>query len=97
VNFALHAGWLVIRTGEGQILASAHGGEPASFVISEIDRLEHKGWSVVVMGTLVERSSLGEMADLPLRPWARAEKHHLVGLSIDQISGRRLAEGRGGL
>jgi nitroimidazol reductase NimA-like FMN-containing flavoprotein (pyridoxamine 5'-phosphate oxidase superfamily) len=91
VNFAVHEGWVLIRTGEGQILEAAHGSEPASFAISEVDRLEHGGWSVIVTGKLAERSSLGDVADVPLRPWARAEKHHFVGLSIDQISGRRIA------
>jgi nitroimidazol reductase NimA-like FMN-containing flavoprotein (pyridoxamine 5'-phosphate oxidase superfamily) len=93
VNFALHRGGLLIRTGEGSILEAAQSAEPASFVICEIDRLEHTGWSVVVTGRLLERSSLGEIADVPLRPWARAEKHHFVGLSIDELSGRRIAEG----
>jgi uncharacterized protein len=95
VNFALYEGWILIRTGEGQILEAAVGVEPASFTISEIDRLEHTGWSVVVTGKLAERSSLDGVADAPLRPWARAEKHHFVGLSIEEISGRRIAEGPG--
>jgi nitroimidazol reductase NimA-like FMN-containing flavoprotein (pyridoxamine 5'-phosphate oxidase superfamily) len=91
VNFAVHENWVLIRTGEGQILEAAQGAEPASFVISETDRLEHAGWSVVVTGKLAERSSLGEIEKIPLRPWARTEKHHFVGLSIEEVSGRRLA------
>jgi nitroimidazol reductase NimA-like FMN-containing flavoprotein (pyridoxamine 5'-phosphate oxidase superfamily) len=93
VNFAVQGDCVLIRTGEGQILEAAQVSEPASFVISEVDRLEHTGWSVVVVGKLTERSNIGQLADLPLRPWARAEKHHFVGLSIDEISGRRIAEG----
>ena len=96
VNFAVYEGWIVIRTGEGQILEAAHGAEPASFAVSGVDRFEHTGWSVVVTGKLAERSSLGAISEVPLRPWARAEKHHLVGLSIEQISGRRIAETAGG-
>ena len=92
VNFVLHEGSLWIRTGEGQILAAAQSGEPASFVLTEIDRFEHTGWSVVATGKLAERSASGA-DDLPLRPWARAEKHHFVGLAIDRISGRRIAVG----
>lgn len=95
VNFALHEGWILIRTGAGQILEAAVGCEPASFTISEIDRLEHTGWSIVVSGKLVERSNLGRVDNAPLRPWARAEKNHFVGLSIDEISGRRIAQGPG--
>lgn len=91
VNFASHQGRVVIRTGEGQILEAAQGGEPASFVLSNADRFEHTGWSVVVTGELIEQSSLGPISDLPLRPWARAEKHHFVALSIDELSGRRIS------
>ena len=90
VNFVLHHGAVILRTGEGRILEAARSAEPASFVICEVDRFEHTGWSVVVVGKVVERSALGDLTDLPLRPWARAEKHHLVGLSIDEISGRRI-------
>lgn len=96
VNFAFHEGSVLIRTGEGQILEAAQTSEPASFVISDVDRMEHAGWSVVVTGHLGERSSTGEIADVRLRPWARSEKHHFVGLSVDEISGRRIAEGAGG-
>ena len=95
VNFALDRDHVVIRTGEGRILEAAQGGEPASFVICETDRLEHVGWSVVVTGVLTEHSSAGDASELPLRPWARAEKHHFVGLRIEEISGRRIAEAVG--
>lgn len=96
INFALHEGLVLMRTGEGQILEAASGAEPASFAISAIDRVEHTGWSVIVTGKLLERSAISGAENVPLRPWARAEKHHFVGLSIDQISGRRISEGLGG-
>jgi nitroimidazol reductase NimA-like FMN-containing flavoprotein (pyridoxamine 5'-phosphate oxidase superfamily) len=97
VNFAFDQGQVLIRrTGEGQILEAAHSSEPASFVIMDVDRLEHTGWSVVVTGALMELANTTAIADVPLRPWARAEKHHFVGLAIGQISGRRIAEGFGG-
>lgn len=95
VNFAVHDGGLLMRTGEGRILEAAERGEPASFVVSEADRFEHTGWSVVVSGTLSAPSGSETneiLARVALRPWARADKHHFVWLSIDAISGRRLAE-----
>ena len=52
VNFALHGRWLLVRTGEGRIFEAAQRAEPASFVVSEVDRFEHTGFSVVVSGTL---------------------------------------------
>lgn len=93
VNFTVHERWLLMRTGEGRILEAASRGEPASFVVSDVDRLEHTGWSVVVTGKLVAREAGSELARVPLRPWARADKHHFVALSIAEISGRRLVEG----
>ena len=96
VNFAVHGDYVLIRTGEGQILEAAQCAEPSSFVISEIDRFEHTGWSVVVTGTLSEHAEVGPAQDIPLRPWARDPKHHFVGLSIDELSGRRInASGSG--
>ena len=93
VNFALHEGKVVIRTGEGQILQAAQGEEPASFVVSKIDRFEHTGSSVIVSGVLLEQSSLGSISNLRVRPWANAEKHRFVALSIEDLSGRRIAKG----
>ena len=91
VNFAAYLGQVVIRTGEGQILTAAKGSEPASFVVSGFDRFEHRGWSVVVSGKLTEQSSLGDLTDLPLRPWVRSGKNRFVALSITTLSGRRIA------
>ena len=92
VNFAMDEDAIVIRTGEGRIFEAAKRSESASFVISEIDRVEHAGRSVIVSGKLVERPVFGSLADIPLRPWAGSEKNHLIGLSIDRISGRRIAD-----
>ena len=93
VNFMLHEHWLLMRTGEGRILEAASRAEPASFVVSDVDRLEHTGFSVVVSGKLAALDAKPELAAVPLRPWARADKHHYVALSIDEVSGRRLAAG----
>jgi nitroimidazol reductase NimA-like FMN-containing flavoprotein (pyridoxamine 5'-phosphate oxidase superfamily) len=91
VNFAVDGRRLLIRTGEGQIRAAAASGAPGSLVITELDRLEHTGWSVVVTGTLSLLSGAPNPGDVRLRPWARAEKRNLVALSMDAISGRRIA------
>ena len=90
-------GWIIIRTGEGQIFEAAQGSEPASFVVSEVDRFEHSGWSVVVTGKLMELSSRGFVESVPLRPWVHADKNQFVGLLIEEISGRRIATGLGAL
>jgi nitroimidazol reductase NimA-like FMN-containing flavoprotein (pyridoxamine 5'-phosphate oxidase superfamily) len=94
VNFAVHELSVWLRTGEGQILAAARARRPASFVVSSIDRLEHLGHSVVVTGKLAEHKDDDE-PELRLRPWVRSDKHHLVALSIDEMSGRRIARPSG--
>ena len=90
VNFACDGGQVVIRTGEGQILSAAQGGEPASFVISTVDAFEHTGRSVVVTGRLHERLPDDDVEGLPLRPWVRSPKHHFVALTMDTVSGREI-------
>jgi nitroimidazol reductase NimA-like FMN-containing flavoprotein (pyridoxamine 5'-phosphate oxidase superfamily) len=91
VNFALHRHNIVMRTGRGRIFEGACQEEAASFVISESDRLEHSGWSVVVTGRL----SICDPSDAAIRsrvrPWARADKREWVLLSTDCVTGRRLS------
>lgn len=72
------------------ILDAAARGESLSFVISEADRFEHTGWSVVVSGKLAVCNASEALAGAALRPWARADEHHFVALSLGVISGRRL-------
>ena len=100
VNFLLREGQLgegqlVIRTGDGEILAAARRGETASFEVDAIDPLEHTGWSVVAVGKLLELPSDAEHLALPLRPWASGSKDRFVGLSLDRVSGLRIPPGRG--
>jgi hypothetical protein len=95
VNFLLRQGQLVIRTGDGEILAAARRGETASFEIDAIDPLEHTGWSVVAVGKLQELPTDDEHLALPLRPWASGGKDRFVGLSLERVSGLRIPPGRG--
>ncbi len=93
INFSLHRQHIVMRTGRGRIFESARNEAFASFVISEFDRFEHSGWSVVVKGRL----SIGDPTDSAIRtrvrPWATAEKDEWVLLSIDGVTGREIARG----
>lgn len=95
VNFALRDDEIIIRTGDGTILAAARAGEAAGFEIDEIDRLEHTGWSVVVTGKLSERPSDAAHRALPLRPWASGRKDCFVALSLGRVTGLRIPPGRG--
>lgn len=95
VNFALHEGRVLIRTGEGTILASANRGDPASFEIDGLDALEHTGWSVVVVGKLAEYREDREGPAPALRAWASGVKDRLVVIEIDELSGMGIPPGRG--
>lgn len=95
VNFALHRQQIVMRTGRGRIFEGARQEEAASFVISEADRLEHSGWSVVVTGRLSICDPTDSAIRARVRPWARADKREWVLLSIDAVTGRRISRGPG--
>jgi nitroimidazol reductase NimA-like FMN-containing flavoprotein (pyridoxamine 5'-phosphate oxidase superfamily) len=91
VNFVLDDRRVVMRTGRGRIYQGACRGEAASFVITQSDRLEHSGWSVVVSGRLSLCEDDEALLKARVRPWARADKREVVALSMDRISGRRLS------
>ena len=90
VNFAVHEKWIMMRTGVGQIFAAAENAEHASFVLMQTDAVEHIGWSIVIRGMLSEHQNLMGVPYFPLRPWAASEKNNFVGLSMDEVSGRRV-------
>lgn len=91
VNFTRSEGWLWLLTGEGQIRAAAERGDAVSFLICELERFEHTGWSVVVTGGLEACRDDVAVPELRLRPWVRADKDNLVRIAVDEITGRRVA------
>ncbi len=95
VNFALHRQRIVMRTGRGRIFEAACKEEAAAFVISESDRLEHSGWSIVVTGRLSICAPSDAAIRSRLRPWTRADKREWILLSIDRVSGRRISNRAG--
>jgi len=95
VNFALHEGHVLIRTGEGTILSASDRGDPVSFEIDGIDALEHTGWSVIVIGKLRSYHEDREGPAPPLRAWASGVKERLVVVHIDELTGMCIPPGRG--
>ena len=95
VNFALHQGHILIRTGDGTILASAERREPVSFEIDGVDAFEHTGWSVIAVGKLRRYEEEREGPVPLLRAWASGAKERLVILEIGELSGIRIPPGRG--
>ena len=92
VNYVVHDGGIVFRSGPGTKLA---GAVLSGHVAFEIDGYEPHGrtaWSVVLKGRAhqVERmAELFEAEDLPLFPWVAFEKPDFVRIVPSVVTGRR--------
>lgn len=92
VNYGLDGERIVLRTGDGAKLDAVH--RPVCFEIDHFDRVDRAGWSVVVRGRLVEvppadRARFEQM-NLPPRPWADGERHHILYIEPTVVTGRRV-------
>jgi uncharacterized protein len=95
VNFALVAGDIVFRTGAGSKLNAALDKTIVGFEVDAIDSTYHRGWSVLAVGRAEEVTD-AEVADgdgavpVPVSPWAKGDRHHLVRIRPEFLSGRRI-------
>ena len=97
VNYRFVDDRVVFRTTAGTKLDAGTRGAVVAFEIDSIDPVEHSGWSVVVTGMVSEVTDPDELAQLdaaPIPRWAPSQDDHVVALSTDMVSGRRLAPGR---
>lgn len=97
VNFAVHQGRIVLRTGDGSMLAAAHGAKVA-FEVDDVDEATETGWSVVVQGVAEGIAGTGGWLDESLRAkagptWISGPADHYVAITPAVISGRRLTPG----
>lgn len=92
VNYALLGDVVVFRTGTGTKLRAALANTVVAFEVDEIDRATHSGWSVLVVGLASELTGpeRDEALALPLEPWAPTGRDHVVAITEDVVSGRRL-------
>lgn len=94
VNYVLHDGAVVFRSGPGAKLAAAVRGADVAFEVDQTDDTEHTRWSVLVRGhveELVDADELEELRDHQLQPWAPGTKRHYVRVNATLITGRRIA------
>jgi nitroimidazol reductase NimA-like FMN-containing flavoprotein (pyridoxamine 5'-phosphate oxidase superfamily) len=92
VNFCLVGRDVVFRTAAGTKLGAALRGAVVAFEIDDFDAAGHRGWSVLIVGKATEISA-GELAGLeplPVRPWARGPRDHVVRIKSEFVSGRRI-------
>jgi nitroimidazol reductase NimA-like FMN-containing flavoprotein (pyridoxamine 5'-phosphate oxidase superfamily) len=93
VNFLLDGDQILIRTGSGTKLAAAVQDAVVAFEVDHIDPLDHGGWSVCVTGVAREirdEAELRRVAHLPLPHWAPNGRSHVIAVSTDLVTGRRI-------
>lgn len=94
VNFVVHDGSVVFRTGAGSKLAAATREAIVAFQADRFDRDSETGWSVSVVGparVVTDSAEIEELRKLPLRPWAPTKRDHFVRIELSHVTGRRLS------
>jgi nitroimidazol reductase NimA-like FMN-containing flavoprotein (pyridoxamine 5'-phosphate oxidase superfamily) len=92
VNFVVHNGAVAIRTGAGSKLTAAVRNAVVAFQADQIDPVQHAGWSVTVIGRVIEIRDPAEKERLRplLQPWASGEKEHFLRIVPELAGGVRL-------
>lgn len=96
VNFRLADGHVLFRTGKGTKLAAATRNAVVAFEVDDFDPVAHTGWSVMVTGVareLEETDDLLSQHGGRIPRWAPVAEDHIVAMSIELISGRRIVPG----
>lgn len=98
VNFAVLDQEVVFRTGEGAVVATVRSGGPLSFEVDNFDEVLAEGWSVLISGRSVvvrDPVELHELEQLHLEPWAGGDRHLMVRITPETVSGRRIRHPHG--
>src|ERR1700737_253459 len=90
VNYVLDGNGIMFRTDSGTKLVGATQG-PVAFEVDRLDRETRSGWSVIVHGqaTLYTRFD-SHAQQRASRLWLDTTKPHLVRVTPDSITGRRI-------
>jgi transcriptional regulator with XRE-family HTH domain len=93
VNFAVVAGTIVIRTGEGSTV-DGHANERVAFEVDHIDEALSRGWNVLVRGQAHRVAHPAELEnirhDAKIWPWPGGDRDVYVRIIPDKITGRRI-------
>ncbi|RIK11865.1 MAG: pyridoxamine 5'-phosphate oxidase family protein [Acidobacteria bacterium] len=91
VNYAVDHGRIVFRTAEGSKLLGVVMNEDVAFEIDRIDDEFESAWSVIARGRaqILEGEEARDADNLRLRPWTSPDKHNVVAIAVEEISGRR--------
>lgn len=99
VNFWFDGERILIHTGPGTKLAAATRDTVVAFEVDEMDGFWHTGWSVLVTGVarhLTDPAELQRTGELPIPRWAPRGGGHVVAITPELISGRRIEAGATG-
>jgi CBS domain-containing protein len=93
VNYAVVSDEILFFTGGGTKLRAATAHSRLTFEVDHLDPFAQTGWSVVVVGLAREVTEPVVVAGARaagLRPWAHGDRSHLVALTTEVVSGRRV-------
>jgi uncharacterized protein len=93
VNFLVHGGSVIIRTGPGAKLDAARRGDVLAFEADHIDPETRTGWSVLVVGHAAVVNDIDRLIavlDPQHRPWVHGRGVHVIELAGERVTGRRL-------
>jgi nitroimidazol reductase NimA-like FMN-containing flavoprotein (pyridoxamine 5'-phosphate oxidase superfamily) len=94
VNYHYDGERIVIRSHPGTKLDAATRHTVVAFEVDDIDPIYHSGWSVVVQGvarTVGDHNEIARLRSLPLSVWTPVDADRFVTISVDIVSGRRIA------
>jgi nitroimidazol reductase NimA-like FMN-containing flavoprotein (pyridoxamine 5'-phosphate oxidase superfamily) len=93
VNFLLDDDRILIRTGAGTKLDAAMRDAVVAFEVDHAEPFSHGGWSVCVTGVarqIRDDAELARIGAMPLPHWAPNGVGHVMEISINLVSGRRV-------
>lgn len=100
INYTVHRGAVVFRTGEHGPLdedlgsAATDGGPGLALEVDEVSACARHGWSVLIQGP-ARRLTPGEEEDTlrhaKVEPWAPGERELFIRIVPDRITGRRVS------
>ena len=95
INYSVVSDDILFFTGEGTKLRAATVNARVTFEIDHVDPFAQAGWSVQVVGLAREVTEPVVVAGARasgLRPWAKGDRSHLVALTTESVSGRRVGD-----
>jgi uncharacterized protein len=93
VNYSVVSDEILFFTGEGTKLRAATANARVAFEADQVDPFTETCWSVLVAGVTREVTEPVVVAGARasgLRPWSHGDRSHLVALTTEVVSGRRI-------